>query len=126
MQDKTEEHIKGDLIAEIQNLENIYGKLKSYVEGAEYGTIEIGSYMQSFKDSLSRASAFILALYNLKGKKVKIPWDSLFTNLDYAIASVSVSPSMNLRSAIRLALTMSEPKIQEVMAYLQSLKESLV
>jgi hypothetical protein len=125
MQDKTEEHLKQDLLAEIQNLEGIYGKLKTYVAGAQYDTLEIGANLQSFKDSLNRASAFILTLYNLKGQKIKIPWEQLFTNLDYALATIAVSSTVNPRSAIKLALTMSEPKIQDVMAYLHSLKESL-
>jgi hypothetical protein len=125
MQDRTEEHIKNDLLAEINNLEQNYAKLKGYLSGVEFGISEVGLSLQSFKDSLSRASAFILAFYTLKGQRTKIPWEPLFTNLDYAIATIAVSPNSKPRAAIKLALTMSEPKIDEVMSYFSSLKESL-
>ena len=79
MQDKTEAKIKQDLIEEIQNLEQNYSVIKSFLSGKDYDNITIGQSVQSFKDSLSRASAFVLALYNLKGKRVNIPGLRFFT-----------------------------------------------
>ena len=72
MSDSTEAKIKQDLFGEIQNLESNYTVIKSFVGGADYDNLTIGQTLQSFKDSLSRASAFVLALYNLKGKRVNI------------------------------------------------------
>jgi hypothetical protein len=81
--------------------------------------------LHAFKDSLSRASAFVLALYNLKGKKVNIPWEPLFTNLDYALATMSVSPSPKQKEAVRTILVMSKEQMQQVIAYFEALKEAL-
>ena len=125
MQDNTEAKIKQDLIEEIQNLEQNYLVIKSFLSGTDYDNITIGQSVQSFKDSLSRASAFVLALYNLKGKRVNIPWDPLFTSLDYAIATIAVSSSPKQKTAVKTILSMSEEQIGQVLAYFSALKESL-
>src|ERR1039458_6696195 len=89
MQNDTETKIKQDLLAEIQNLEQNYKVIDGFISGKDYDITTIGTSIQSFRDSLSRASAFVLALYNFKGKRVSIPWEPLFTNLDYALATLS-------------------------------------
>ena len=122
MQNDPETKIKQDLLAEIQNLEHNYEIIANFTAGIEYEVTVIGSSLQSFKDSLSRASAFVLALYNLKGKRVNIPWDPLFTNLDYALATLSTSPK---KAAVQAILSMSEAQMEQVMAYFDALKESL-
>ncbi len=125
MQDNTEAKIEQDLIEEIQNLEQNYSVIKSFLSGKDYDNITIGQSIQSFKDSLSRASAFVLALYNLKGKRVNIPWDPLFTSLDYALATISVSSSPKQKAAVKTILSMSEEQIGQVLSYFSALKESL-
>ena len=122
MQNDTETKIKQDLLAEIQNLEQKYKIIQSFIAGKDYDVTVIGSSIQSFKDSLSRASAFVLALYNLKGKRVNIPWDPLFTNLDYALATLSTAPK---KAAVQAILSMSEVQMEQVMTYFSALKESL-
>jgi len=125
MQDNTESRIKQDLFAEIQNLEQNYGVIESFLSGKDYDAIAIGGAIQSFKDSLSRASAFVLALYNLKGKRVNIPWEPLFTSLDYALATIAVSSSPKQKAAVKTILSMSEEQIGQVLSYFSALKESL-
>ena len=122
MQNDSETRIKQDLLVEIQNLENNYEIIANFTAGIEYEVAVIGSSLQSFKDSLSRASAFVLALYNLKGKRVNIPWDPLFTNLDYALATLSTAPK---KAAVQAILSMSEIQMEQVMTYFSALKESL-
>jgi len=125
MADNTETKIKQDLIAEIQNLEQNYSVIKSFLSGADYDSVTLGETIQSFKDSLSRASAFVLALYNLKGKRVNIPWDPLFTSLDYALATIAISSSPKQKAAIKTILSMSEEQIGQVLSYFSALKESI-
>jgi hypothetical protein len=125
MQNNTEEKIKQDLSAEIQNLEQNYIVIRHFLSGKEYEAVTVGSAIQSFKDSLSRASAFVLALYNLKGKRVNIPWDPLFTSLDYALATIAVSSSSKQKAAVKTILSMSEEQIEQVLSYFSALKESL-
>lgn len=122
MQDGTEPKIKQDLLVEIHNLEQNYKVIKGFISGKEYDVEVIGSSIQSFKDSLSRASAFVLALYNLKGKRVNIPWEPLFTSLDYALATLSAAPK---KAAVQAILSMAEPQMEQVLSYFSALKESL-
>jgi hypothetical protein len=122
MQNDTETKIKQDLFAEIQNLEQNYVVIESFIAGKDFDVAVIGSSIQSFKDSLSRASAFVLALYNLKGKRVNIPWEPLFTNLDYALATLSTTPK---KAAAQVILSMAKEQIQQVLSYFSALKESL-
>jgi hypothetical protein len=125
MQDNTETRIKQDLFAEIQNLEQNYRVIESFLSGKDYDSLAIGEAIQSFKDSLSRASAFVLALYNLKGKRVSIPWEPLFTSIDYALATIAVSSSPKQKAAVKTILSMSEEQIGQVLSYFSALKESL-
>jgi hypothetical protein len=125
MSNDAEAKIKQDLIIEIQNLEKNYSLIRSFLSGKDYDNITIGQTIQSFKDSLSRASAFVLALYNLKGKRVNIPWDQLFTSLDYALATISVSSSPKQKEAVRTILSMSHEQIGQVLNYFEALKESI-
>jgi hypothetical protein len=67
----------------------------------------------------------VLALYNLKGKRVNIPWDPLFTSLDYALATVSVSAPSKQKAAVKVILSMSKEQIMQVLSYFEALKESL-
>lgn len=125
MQNDAETKIKQDLFAEILNLEQNYRVIESFVAGKDYDVTVIGSSIQSFKDSLSRASAFVLALYNLKGKRVNIPWEPLFTSLDYALATISVSAAPKQKAAVRVILSMAKEQIEQVLSYFAALKESL-
>ena len=125
MQDNTEARIKQDLFVEIQNLEQNYSVIKNFLSGKDFDSLAIGGTIQSFKDSLSRASAFVLALYNLKGKRVNIPWEPLFTSLDYALATVAVSSSPKQKEAVKTILFMSKEQIDQVFSYFAALKESL-
>ena len=125
MQNDTETKIKQDLFAEIQNLEQNYKVIESFMDGKDYDVTVIGTSIQSFKDSLSRASAFVLALYNFKGKRVNIPWDPLFTSLDYALATISVSAATKQKEAVRVILSMAKEQIEQVLSYFSALKESL-
>ena len=125
MSDNTETKIKQDLFIEIQNLEHNHAIIRSFVNGKDYDNITLGQTIQSFKDGLSRASAFVLALYNLKGKRVNIPWEPLFTSLDYALATISISSSPKQKTAVKTILSMSEEQIGQVLSYFAALKESL-
>ncbi|MGA2680615.1 MAG: hypothetical protein ABSF44_02315 [Candidatus Bathyarchaeia archaeon] len=122
---EAEAKLKQDLFVEIKNLEQNHGVLRSFISGKDYDALAVGGAIQSFKDSLSRASAFVLALYNLKGRRVNIPWEPLFTSLDYALATVSVSSSPKQKTAVRTILAMSEEQMEQVLAYFAALKESL-
>jgi len=121
----TEAKIKQDILAEIQVMNENYRILAGFIAGQDYDPATVGNSMQAFKDSLSRASAYVLALYNLKGRRVTIPWESLFTNLDYAIATLSVSASIKQRDAVRSTLAMSHEQMKQVLNYFAALKETL-
>jgi len=122
---ETEAKLKQDLFVEIKNLEQNYGVIRGFISGKDYDALSVGGALQSFKDSLSRASAFVLALYNLKGKRVTIPWEPLFTSLDYALATIGISSSSKQKTAVRTILAMSEEQMEQVLSYFAALKESI-
>jgi len=125
MKDGAEAQIRKDLSVEIEALEKRYKTLKDYLAGAQMEDFEIVEALRVYKDDLSLISAHILTLYQLKGQRAKITWESLFTNLDTALETIRNSAHPKPRAAIETALNMSEPKIAEVMAYLATLKQSL-
>jgi hypothetical protein len=126
MQDGTDEIIKTELYGEIQSLEKQYRIIKEYLAGKEYDSLQIIGTLKTFRNTLSKISAHILTLYTLKAQKTKITWDPLITNIDNALETLQTSArSKQPRPTIQLALNISEPKIEEVMSYLLTLKESL-
>jgi hypothetical protein len=124
MRDGTDEIIKTELYGEIETLEKQYRAITDYLSGKETESLEIIGTLRRFRNTLSKISMHILTLYTLEGQKTKITWDSLFTNIDNALERLQASRS-NPRPTIQLALDMSEPKIEEVMSYLLTLKKSL-
>ena len=125
MKDGAEAQMRNDLTVEIEALENRYQTVKDYVAGVQMEDFEVVGALQAYKDDLSLISAHILTLYQLKGQRAKITWESLFTNIDTALETIRNSAHPKPRAAIETALNMSEPKIEEVMAFLAKLKQSL-
>ena len=123
MRDGTDEIIKTKLYREIETLEQQYRALKGYLAGSA-DSVEIVGAAKGFRDTLSKISTHVLTLYTLEGQKTKITWDSLLTNIDHALETLQSSRSKP-KSAIQLALNISEPKIEEVMSYLLTLQKSL-
>jgi hypothetical protein len=125
MRDGTDEIIKTELYGEIETLEKQYRTLKGYLSGTEDEGLEIVGTLRGFRSTLSKISMHILTLYTLEGQKTQITWDSLFTNIDHALERLQASARSNPKPTIQLAFDMSEPKIEEVMSYLLTLKKSL-
>jgi hypothetical protein len=125
MRDGTDEIIKTKLYAEIETLEKQYRAIKGYLARKEDDSLEIIGAFRGFRDTLNKISTHILTLYAVEGQKTKITWDSLLTNIAHALETLQSSARSKPRPAIQLALNISEPKIEEVMSYLLTLKESL-
>ncbi len=125
MRDGTDEIIKTKLYGEIETLEQQYGALKGYLAGKEDDSLKIIGALKGFGNTLNKISTHILTLYTLEGQKTKITWDSLLTNIDNALETLQASARSKPIPTIQLALDMSEPKIEEVMSYLLTLKKSL-
>jgi signal transduction histidine kinase len=124
MRDGTDEIIKTKLYAEIETLEKQYLAIKDYLAGKE-DSLEIIGTLRGFRNTLNKISTHILTLYTLEGQKTKITWDSLLTNIDNALETLQASARSKPKPTIQLALNISEPKIEEVLSYLLTLKESL-
>lgn len=125
MKDEAEVQMRKILSAEIEALDVRYETLKEYLAGRQIDDFEIVGILEALKDNLNTISTQILTLYQLKGQRAKITWDSLFTNIDTALDTIQNSARIRPRDAIETALKMSEPTIEEVMAYLGTLKKSL-
>jgi hypothetical protein len=122
---ETEAQMRRDLKSEIEALERRYETIQNYLAGAEMENFEIVGTLQAWRDDLGIISAHILTLYQLKGQRTKITWESLLTNIDTALETIRNSTRTKPRATIEAALNMSEAKIEEVMAYLAKLKQSL-
>ncbi len=125
MKDEAETQMCKILIAQIEALDVQYQTLKEYLVGHQIDDFEVSGILGALKDNLNTISTQILALYQLKGQRTKITWDSLFTNIDTALDTIQNSQRVKQRDTIETALKMSEPTIEEVMAYLSTLKKSL-
>jgi hypothetical protein len=125
MRDGTDEIIKTELYGEIETLEKQYCAIKEYLSGTEAESMEIIGTLRGFRNALSKISMHILTLYTLEGQKTKITWDSLFMNIDHALERLQASAGSNPRPTIQLSFDMSDPKIEEVISYLLTLKKSL-
>lgn len=123
MRNGTDEIIKTKLYGEIETLEKQYCMLKEYFAGNDESSVII-SAVKGFRDTLNKISTHVLTLYTLEGKKTKITWDSLLMNINNALETLQRSCSKP-KPAIMLALKISEPKIEDVMSYLLTLKKSL-
>jgi len=126
MQNRTDPYMKNELRAEIEALQQEYISIMSYLSGSDYDSLEIAGTLQVFKERLNRISAHIMALYTLKGQRIKITWEPLLENIGNALESMQRRSSSNQGAAIELALNMSEPNANQVMSYLEKLKASLV
>jgi hypothetical protein len=124
MRDGTDEIVKTKLYTEIENLEKQYHEIRDYLAGKEYDNLEIISTLKGFGDTLNKITTHVLTLYTLEGQKAKITWQSLLTNIDHALETLTSSRSKP-KSIIQLTMNISEPKIEEVMSYLLTLKKSL-
>jgi hypothetical protein len=126
MKDEAETEMRKILSAEIEALEVRYETLRNYLSPkSQIDDLEIAGVLRVYKDDLSTITAHILTLYQLKGQRARITWDNLFTNIDNALETIQNHPRVNPRTAIETAFNMSEPKVEEVMAYLAKLKQSL-
>ncbi len=125
MEKETEVQLRNDLRTEIEALEKRYEAIENYLAGAEMENCEILGVLQAWKDDLGAISGHILALYQLTGQRTKITWESLFTNLDTALETIRNSAHAKPRATIEMAFNMSDPKIEDVMAYVETLKQSL-
>ncbi len=123
--DDAESRIRQDLIAEIVNVEQTYRSIKSNLAAKNYDSVAVGASLKDFKDSLNRASAYTLAFYKLHGQIVKIPWEQLFTTIDYALATVTVSQSQKQQVAVQTIISMAQADFEQVLTYFAALKESL-
>lgn len=125
MRDGTDEIIKTKLYGEIESFERQYRIINDYLAGNEDYCLEIIDALQGLRETLNKISMHILTLYTLEGQKTKITWASLFANIDNTLETLRRSPHSTPRPAIQLALNISEPKIEEVLSYLLTLKKSL-
>ena len=124
MSEEAKIKIRQDLYAEITFLEESYQQINSHLLAKEYNASAVVSALKAFKDSLNRASAYILTLFTLKGKQVNISWEHLFTHLDYTL-TVPISPPLKHREAVQTILTISKTEFNQVLTYFTTLKTSL-
>jgi hypothetical protein len=124
MTERAEMKIRQDLYADISLLDENYKQIKAGLLAKEYNASVVVSALKMFKDSLNRASSYVLTLFTLKGKQINITWEHLFTHLDYAL-TVPVYPPLKHRDAVQTILSITETEFNQVLTYFETLKASL-
>jgi hypothetical protein len=124
MSESAEMKIRQDLYADIILLDESYRKIKTDLLAQEYNASVVVSTLKTFKDSLNRASSYVLTLFTLKGKQVNITWEHLFTHLDYAL-TIPAYPPLKHRDAVQTVLSITEAEFNQVLTYFRTLKQSL-
>jgi hypothetical protein len=117
--------LQAALKLEIETLEQHQAVLRSYLAGHEYPNYEVVGTLQGFRDTLNLASSHIITLYQLNGQRTSITWQQLIDNISNTIETLSRRVHPNPRTAVELALNMSDPNMHKVMNYLARLKLSL-
>jgi hypothetical protein len=125
MSAEAEVKLRQNLYAEISLLEESYRQINSSLFASDYDALVVASALKTFKDSLSRASAYALSLYTLRGKRVTISWEHLFTHLDYALAAISGPYSVKQRDSVQTIISMSKAEFEQVLTYFVALKRSI-
>jgi hypothetical protein len=123
MQNETDAQIRRNIIEKISTLEHYYLIVKNYIADKEIEDTEVIATLHSYKNDLTAISTHILALYQLRGQRTKITWDSLLTNIETTLTTIHNAINPQPRATIKAALNMSNPRIEEVMAYVAELKK---
>ena len=113
------------LKAEIRSLEANYRLVKDFLSGADYDLNTIPENLQSLKDNLSNVRALTMAYTQIKeGKVVDFPINPIVNQIDLALTLIEMNPQQ-ARSLLQLSLALSNVKIEDIMAFISILRDSL-
>ncbi len=118
-----EEKIIDEIKTWIDIAEKNYIILKDYLSGAEYNLDDIRGCLHSFKDSLSKIRYLCKTYWKARlGKSIDIPIDSLLEQIDTALFMLEFYSRERARVIIQFTLSLSHPKVEEIMALIGLIK----
>lgn len=109
---------------ELESLTKRYKIIKDYLSGVELSLSDIREQLQSFKDSLSTVRLHLMLEMARQGNLVNISFEPIMNAVDIALVMMESNPS-NARQALQLAFSISTVKIEDIMAFLSFIRESM-
>ena len=109
---------------ELESLIKQYKIIKDYLSGVELDFSNIRERLQSFKDSLSTVRLHLMLRATRQGSPVNISFEPLMNTIDLALVTMESEPS-NARQILQLALYTSSIKIEDLMAFLSLVRDSV-
>lgn len=116
--------LENTLRTELDSLIHHYRIIKDYLSGVELTFSNIRERLQSFKDSLSTVRLYLMLQISRQGSSVNISFEPIMNAIDIALVMMESNPS-NARQTLQLALSISTVKIEDVMAFLSFIRESM-
>ena len=116
--------LENTLRNELESLLGQYKIIKDYLSGVELSFDNIREQLQSFKDSLSTVRLYLMLHTTRQGNPVNISFEPLMNAIDLALAMMESNPS-NARQLLQSALFISTIKIEDLMAFLSLIRESI-
>jgi len=127
LESKAIEEIRSEIILEIEALEKDYEVIKNFLKGIQYELPRIRTSLQSFKDRMSKVRSLIIAYFQMQGKNFDLQTRPILDSIDMALVLMEVNPKMNMQQArgiLQLTLLMASIKIEDVMAFISTLKKT--
>jgi len=127
LESKAIEEIRSEILFEIEALEKDYEVIKNFLKGIQYELPRIRTSLQSFKDRMSKVRSLIIAYFQMQGKNFDLQTRPILDSIDMALVLMEVNPKMNMQQArgiLQLTLLMASIKIEDVMAFISTLKKT--
>lgn len=119
--------IKSETVVEIELLERDYEIIKNFLKGTRYDFPQIRTTLQSFKDRLSKVRSLLVTYFQMQGKQFDFQTRPMLDNIDMALVLMEVVPDLNwekARGILQLSLAVAGIKIEDIMAFISTLKKT--
>jgi hypothetical protein len=121
------EKMKLELASEIQILEANYEIIKNFLKGNEFEINQIRTFLQSFKDQMSKVRSLLVAYFQLQGKNFDFQTRPVLDSIDLALVLIEANPPItwkNARGILQLSLAVASIKIEDIMSFVSTIRKT--
>jgi hypothetical protein len=109
--------LENSLRSELEALMKQYDVIKDYLSGAELSLDNLREQLQTFKDHLSKVRLHLMLYTGKQGNMMNVSFKPIMDAINLALIAIEADPS-NARQYLQLSLSMSNIKIEDLMAFL--------
>lgn len=127
MESKAIEEIRSEILFAVESLEKDYELIKNFLKGIPFDLLRVRTSLQSFKDRMSKVRSLIIAYFQMQGKSFDLHTRPILDSIDMALVLMEIKPQMNMQQArgiLQLTLSVASIKIEDVMAFISTLKKT--